>query len=124
MKKILIILIMLFINCATQPQLRYEIKASGDDICEDKKGKEKIKCIGEILDNYEKIINAEPTIKILSKERKNDDIVIVFKKYCLSDLCFQVKEEVYDPTPWGKIKNYIFGGALTFMIGMVTGVSI
>ena len=58
----------------------------------------------------------------LALVKKN--LLIVLKKYCLSDLCFQVKEETYDPTPWGKIKNYIFGGALTFMIGMVTGVSI
>lgn len=103
------------------PQLKYEIKGDGGDICENKVGKEKIKCISNILDNYEKIMNATPTIKIISKERKNEDIVVVVKKYCLEDLCFQVKEELYDPTTWGKIKNYLVTGSLTFAVGVITG---
>ena len=122
MKNLLLIFIFLIVNCASQPQLKYEIKGSGDDICENKVGKEKIKCIGQILDNYEKIMNATPTIKIISKNRKDEDIVVVTKKYCLDELCFQVIEETYDPTPWGKIKNYIMTGSLSFVAGVVTGV--
>jgi hypothetical protein len=119
--KILLILFFFIFNCASQPQLKYEIKGSGDDICENKIGKEKIKCIGQILDNYEKIMNATPVVKIISKTRKDEDIVVVNKKYCLDELCFQVIEETYDPTPWGKIKNYIMTGSLSFIAGMATG---
>jgi hypothetical protein len=120
--KFLTIIIFFIFNCASQPQLKYEIKGNGDDICEGKKGKEKINCISNILDNYEKIMNATPIIKVLSKERKDEDIVVVTKKYCLDSLCFQVIEETYDPTPWGKIKNYILTGSLSFVAGMATGV--
>lgn len=124
MKKLLLITVFLFFNCASQPQLKYEIKASGDDICENKIGKEKIKCIGQILDNYEKIMNATPTVKVLSKTRRDEDIVVVTKKYCLDELCFQVIEETYDPTPWGKIKNYILTGSASFAVGLITGFSL
>jgi hypothetical protein len=122
MKKYFLLFVMFFIlNCASQPQFKYEIKATDGDICENKIGKEKIKCIGNILDNYEKIMNATPTIKIISRERKDEDIVVVNKKYCLDELCFQVKEEVYDPTPWGKIKNYLLTGSASFAVGIITG---
>jgi hypothetical protein len=63
-------------------------------------------------------------IVFISKERKDEDIVVVVKKYCLEDLCFQVKEELYDPTPWGKIKNYLLTGSITFVAGMMTGFTI
>lgn len=119
--KLLIIMFFLILNCASQPQFKYEIKANSNDICENKIGKEKIKCIGQILDNYEKIMNATPTIDVISRNRKNDDVVIVIKKYCLDELCFQVREEVYDPTPWGKVRNYIMTGSFSFAIGIITG---
>lgn len=122
--KIILFIIFFILNCASEPQFRYEIKANSGDICENKQGKDKIKCIGQILDNYEKIMNATPTINVISKTRKDEDVVIVIKKYCLDELCFQVREEVYDPTPWGRIKNYIMTGSLSFAIGLVTGFSL
>ena len=121
MKKISLLIIFFIFNCVATPQLKYEIKGDGGDICENKLGKEKIKCIANILDNYEKIMNATPTVKVVSTQRLNEDIVIVIKKYCLEDLCFQVREEAYDPTPWGKIKNYLLTGTISFATGVVTG---
>ena len=122
MKKTLFLILFLF-NCLSVPQLKYEIKGGGD-ICDNKIGKDKVKCISNILDNYEKIINATPSVKVISSERFDEDIVIVVKKYCLEDLCFQVKEEVYDPTGWGKVKNYILTGSVSFFIGTITGFTI
>lgn len=119
--KIFLIFLIFFINCASQPQFKYEIKANSGDICENKNGKDKIKCIGQILDNYEKIMNATPTINVISKTRKDEDVVVVVKRYCLDELCFQVIEEVYDPTPWGKIKNYIMTGSISFAVGLISG---
>jgi hypothetical protein len=120
MNKILFI-ILLTINCLATPQLKYEINGDSNNICENKIGKEKIKCISNILDNYEKIINATPKVEVLSEKRASEDIVVVIKRYCLEDLCFQVKEEKYSPTMRGKIKNYLLTGSLSFLIGVVTG---
>ena len=121
MKKLFVLILFLILNCVSQPALKYEIKGDGEDVCEGRKGKEKINCISNILDNYEKIMNATPVIRVISKERKDEDIVLITKKYCLETLCFQVREEVYDPTAWGKIKNYLITGTLTFSVGLVTG---
>jgi hypothetical protein len=92
------------LNCKSAPVEEVRYIPSKTFGCSNYIGKERINCINGLLSELEGIKNSDPVVKILSRERKNDKIVIVKKEICHSQLCFNIEQEIYDPSFWYEIK--------------------
>ena len=99
-----IILLLILLNCKSVPVEGVRYYPPQTFGCSSYIGKERITCINGLLSELEGIKNSTPVVKILSRERKNDTVVIVKKQICHSQLCFDIEQEVYDPSFWYEIK--------------------
>ena len=89
-------------------------------------GKDRVLCIGKLLDELQNMRNSHVSLKRLSDERLDEDYVRVVDEYCLVSkekelYCFSETRDEYDPSTLGVIKrNLILFGA-GYGIGFFSG---
>lgn len=123
--KEIIFFLLLLSNCISQQVEEVKFYPSPGIGCSHYSGKDRIKCINELLKELEEIHNTPPKIEIISKTRKNDDIVIIKKRYSHgSRISWESESEVIDRSLIGEVKYVTLIVLPSVIFGFVFGLSI
>ena len=124
MKNIIILTLLLLISCSsaerTEPIKGNPVPKFG---CSKYKGKDWEKCVMNLLNKLESIVNIPPSKTLLDSKRYNQEYIIETYSYCFgsNDFCFEESEYVYDPTVIGRLINFSKPLGVGIIVGTIFG---
>ena len=131
MKKIIVLLLLLnFNNCKTSEIKKEVYRHSSSSGCSlYVKNDERLKCLSNMISEFEDLQNSEITVENEMIERVDEEYVKYKETYCYVShktnkkyLCFESVKNLYEPTAVGKIWNFTKTVGFGAIIGFAGGV--
>ena len=130
MFKIFALVIILLSNCASLKEVDVFYKPSPSNGCSEyQKNDERLKCISQMISEYQDIQNSEIKVTNERIQRISEEYVLYKETYCYvlqksnkKYLCFEAQKKLYEPTALGKIWNFTKTVGFGILIGLVGGV--